>query len=368
MERRRFITAAALTGLGVAAGVGVLSQRAGKAQYEAAASATWRHGASAPGEAPPVLRELVRYATLAPSSHNTQCWKFRLEAGAVSILPDLSRRCPAVDPDDHHLYVSLGCAAENLIQAAQAHGLMGHAEQDAAGADGLRVALEPTPPFASPLFQAIPERQTSRGEYDGTAISGQELALLEQAGSGRGVHVILLTERQAMEAVLAYVVEGNTVQMNDPAFVEELRQWIRFSSDDAVRTGDGLYAASSGNPALPAWLGRLLFGVFFTPKSENDKYARQLRSSAGIAIFVSEVPGPAQWMEVGRCYQRFALQSAALGIRNAMLNQPVEVAALRPQFAAFLGVGARRPDLVVRFGRGPKLPASLRRPLEAVLV
>jgi hypothetical protein len=27
------------------------------------------------------------------------------------ILPDLSRRCPAVDPDDHHLFVSLGCAA-----------------------------------------------------------------------------------------------------------------------------------------------------------------------------------------------------------------------------------------------------------------
>lgn len=367
MERRRFITAAALAGLGGAAGVGWLSQRAGKAQHEAAASAIWRHGPALAGEAPRVLRELVRYATLAPSSHNTQCWKFRLEEGAVAILPDLSRRCPAVDPDDHHLYVSLGCAAENLIQAARAHGLMGHGEHVGAGGDALRVVLEPTTPFASPLFQAIPERQTTRGEYDGTPISGAELTLLEKAGSGRGVDVILLTERQAMEAVLAYVVEGNTVQMGDRAFVDELRQWIRFSSDEAVRTGDGLYAGSSGNPVLPAWLGRLLFGVFFTPKSENDKYARQLRSSAGIAIFVSDLPEPAQWMEVGRCYQRFALQSAALGIRNAMLNQPVEVAALRPQFAAFLGLGARRLDLVVRFGRGPKLPPSLRRPLEAVL-
>jgi len=46
----------------------------------------------------------------------------------------------------------------------------------------------------------------------------------------------------------------------------------------------------------------------------------------------------------------------------------VEVTRLRPQLAAFLGVGERRPDLVVRFGRGPKLPTSLRRPVEAVLV
>jgi hypothetical protein len=230
------------------------------------------------------------------------------------------------------------------------------------------VALEPTSPVASTLFQAIPERQSTRGEYDGQPIARQELQLLEKAGTGNGVQVILLTERQAMEAVLAYVVQGNTAQMNDQAFVEELKNWIRFSGDEAVRTGDGLYAASSGNPPSPTWLGSLLFGLFFTPRSENDKYAKHVRSSAGIAIFVSDTQGPAQWMEVGRCYERFALQSAALGIRNAMLNQPVEVTTLRPQFAAFLGVGKRRPDLVVRFGRGPKLPSSLRRPVAAVLV
>lgn len=34
----------------------------------------------------------------------------------------------------------------------------------------------------------------------------------------------------------------------------------------------------------------------------------------------------------------------------------------------FLGVAGKRPDLVLRFGRGPALPASLRRPLQAVLV
>jgi hypothetical protein len=156
--------------------------------------------------------------------------------------------------------------------------------------------------------------------------------------------------------------------MNDQAFVEELRKWIRFSGVEAVRTGDGLYAASSGNPPLPAWLGSLLFGLFYAPKSENDKYVRNVRSSAGIAILVSDTPGPAQWVEVGRCYERFALQSAVLGVRNAMLNQPVEVAPLRPLFGTFLGIGARRPDLVVRFGRGPKLSSSLRRAVEAVLV
>ncbi len=85
-------------------------------------------------------------------------------------------------------------------------------------------------------------------------------------------------------------------------------------------------------------------------------------------MFIGAQADKAHWVEVGRAYERFALQAAALGIRNAHLNMPVEVAALRPKFASHLGLGTVRPDLVVRFGRGPKLPPSLRRPVSAVMV
>ena len=344
----------------------------GEESYDTAVSKIWRPTEPPRGDGLAIKRELVRYATLAPSSHNTQCWKFRVEQDAVTILPDLTRRTPAVDPEDHHLYVSLGCATENLVQAALANGLKAQPRIDAAPARGIRVALEPTQAVVSPLFKAIPARQCTRADFDSNPLSTEELKLLEQAGKGDGVQLILLTEKAAMEKVLEYVVQGNSAQMNDPAFVAELKQWIRFGSAEAVRAGDGLYSASSGNPSLPRWLGSMLFGMFFTKDSENDKYARHIRSSAGIAVFVSQADEQtvqaANWIEVGRAYERFALQAAALGIRNAFLNQPVEVKAVRPQFASYLGVGGRRPDLVVRFGRGPELPKSLRRPLAAVLV
>lgn len=338
------------------------------AGHEEAVRALWRHGSVPSGDRGALLRELVRYATLAPSSHNTQCWKFRLGERAIAIEPDLTRRCPVVDPDDHHLFVSLGCAAENLAQAALAHGLRAEPRYESAGSGSIAVALEASQPLASPLFQAIPKRQTTRGDYDGRPLSGDDLRLLEQAGNGKGVRLVLRTERRAMNKVLEYVVEGNTRQLNDPAFVAELKAWIRFGGDEAVRLGDGLYSGSSGNPNLPRWLASPLLGLVLTPKAENDKYARQVRSSAGIAIFVSEADDKAHWIEAGRCYERFALQCAVLDIRNAFLNQPVEVGALRPQFASWLGIGNRRPDLVVRFGRGPKLPPSLRRPVQAVVV
>ena len=357
-----------LVGAGAIGAAPLLTACSSGPNYEEVVRMTWRHELAPPGDRAALVRALVRYATLAPSSHNTQCWRFRLRGDDVRIEPDLARRCPVVDPDDHHVFVSLGCAAENLAQAALAHGVAAEGHFDAAGDGGYVFTLTPAAATRSPLFEAIPDRQCTRGDYDGRALSSPELKLLELAGSGPGVRVIMLTERQALEAVLEYVAAGNTAQMNDAAFVKELTDWIRFSRDEAVRAGDGLFAGASGNPNAPRWVGRALMGLFFTASSENDRYARQVRNSAGIAVFVGAQADRAHWIEVGRCYERFALQATALGIRNAFLNQPVEVSAIRPQFASWLGLGHQRPDLVVRFGRGPKMPSSLRRPVESVLV
>jgi hypothetical protein len=339
----------------------------GEAAYQSAVQQTWRLGPLQRDQGTALGTELVRYATLAPSSHNTQCWKFAVEKEAITILPDFSRRCPVVDPDDHHLYVSLGCAAENLIQAARAHGLRGEAEFDEARG-AVRIKLSTVAAEVTELFNAIPARQSTRAEYDGNPIASDDLNRLQAAAMSDRVRLLLLTDRPALENVLDFVVQGNTAQMNDKAFVDELEAWIRFSGADAVRLGDGLFGKSSGNPEVPAWLGGLMFGFFFTPKAENEKYVKHLRSSAGVAVFAAAKEEKAHWVEVGRAYERFALQATVLGIRTAHVNMPVEVASLRPKFAEAVGLGRTRPDLVIRFGRGPTLPPSLRRPVQAVLV
>jgi hypothetical protein len=310
------------------------------------------------------LRDLVRQATLAASSHNTQPWKFRLAEQSIAILPDFTRRTPVVDPDDHHLFVSLGCATENLVHAALASGL--HADVRIQ-ADAIDVAFDETTPVRSALLEAIPVRQCSRSIYDGQRLAAKELHALENVAQGDGVHLIVMTAAPQIETVLDYVTRGNTVQIGDPKFVEELKTWIRFNEAEAVRTRDGLFSRATGNPTVPRWLGTRLLGALLTPKSENDKCAKQLRSSAGVIVFVSDANDRRNWVEVGRCYERLALQATALGIRTAFLNQPVEVAPLRSQFATWLNLGARRPDLVVRFGRGPEMPRSLRLPIEQVL-
>jgi nitroreductase len=357
------IGAGAVTLAGAAAvSLGFLGMGSGD-EYAAAMTAL-----RAPLGPEPDLKELVRFATLAANGHNTQPWRFRVSEGRIEILPDLSRRTPVVDPDDHHLYVSLGCAAENLSLAGAARGRPGALRFEDSGDGALVYEFAGGASAPSPLFEAIPHRQSTRAEYDGRAAGASDVEALAAAARIPGVDVVLVTDRPRLERVGELVVAGNTAQMADAAFVAELKDWIRFNPRDALKSGDGLYAASSGNPALPTLAGRLMFDLAFRTGSENDRYARQMRSSAGVAIFLAAQADRAHWTRVGQACQRFALQATALGLKHAFLNQPVEVAQLRPELASLVGAPGKRPDIVMRFGYGPALPMSPRRPVTAVLV
>lgn len=315
----------------------------------------------------PETRDLIRYAALAANSHNTQPWRFVVKESGVDILPDLTRTLPAVDPDNHHLFASLGCAAENLAIASRMRGKPGDLTFDPANGGVVRFGFGSSPAENPALLDAIPKRQSTRGLFDGRPISASDLATLSGAAAIPGVDLVLITDRPQMNRVRDLVVAGNTAQMADAAFVSELKTWLRFSPRYAVETGDGLFSASSGNPPLPQWLGPLMFDLVFKSAAENDKYARQIASSSGVAVFVAQKDDPEHWVLAGRACQRFALAATSLGLKHAFINQPVEVAGLRPELAALAGLPGRRPDIVMRFGHGPALPFSARRPVEAVM-
>ena len=316
----------------------------------------------------PSLRELVRFAVLAPNGHNTQPWRFRVAASRIDILPDPLRRTPVVDPDDHHVFVSIGAAAENLALGAAARGQQGEVVFDNTGAGAAGVVLGKGPVRSSPLFEAIPRRQSTRADYDGRQLSTAELNQLVAAATVPGVDMVLITDPAKMRHITDLVVTGNTAQMTDAAFLTELKRWLRFNPHAALATRDGLFSAASGSPVLPSWLGPTMFDRFAGVAHENEKYVRQLRSSAGIAVFVGARADAEHWVQVGRACQRFALQATVLGLNQAFVNQPVEVASLRPELASLVGMPGRRPDIVMRFGRGLPLPFSARRPVEDVLV
>lgn len=363
MNRRKFLIGSGALALSATGAVYLgLGQTKSMTEYNASAKAI-----RATISKNPDTLSLVRYATLAANGHNTQPWKFRIREKSVEILPDFLRRAPVVDPDDHHLFVSLGCAAENLYLAADAYGRSGNLQFNPENKGSILFKFEGNRRENFALADAIPKRQSTRSEYSGRPVSSEDLKILSAASAISGVDLVLITDRQKIKQTSDLVISGNSVQMADASFMRELKSWLRFSPREAMETGDGLFSALGGNPALPEWLGPRMFDLFFRTEAENDKYARHILSSSGIAIFIAQKEDHDHWYRVGRACQRFAIQATALGLKHAFINQPVEVKALRSDMALLIGFPGR-PDIIMRFGYGSALPYSARRQVEAVLV
>lgn len=309
--------------------------------------------------------EMVRFATLAPNGHNTQPWRFSSEGEVLSIESDLSRRTPVVDPDDHHVFVSLGAAAENLAIAGLATGHRGEPEIRPDGVVAYR--WRKGAPLEHALVETIPARQSTRSEFVGGAVPPETLKRLEAVAREEGVRLVILTDRPRLASLRDLVLTGSDAQMDDPAFIAELKEWMRFNEASAVSAGDGLYSAASGNPTAPDLVGSMLFEAFFRKSSERENYARQMNSSSGAAIFLSERYDRPHWVRVGRAAQRFLLEATRQGLATSFVNQPVETTGLRGALAALAGEPDLQPDLVIRFGYAPRLPYSLRRPVSDVL-
>ena len=250
-------------------------------------------------------------------------------------------------------------------------------------ADFIQVRLAADAPQSSPLFDAIPLRQSTRSAYDGQLVPVADLDRVEATPLEPGITLRFVTTPADMATVVEYVAQGNLRQYADTAFVDELISWLRFNKKEAMAALDGLYSRCSGNPEVPRWLGRT-FVAGTKPEQQADADTKKLRSSPGAVVVASEADDKAGWVRTGQVYERLALQMTALDIKSAFLNQPIEVAELRSQFQSAMGLGevadlrsqfqsalglaAAQPQLLLRFGYAPALPRSLRRPAEQVLV
>jgi hypothetical protein len=365
ISRRKFLQRLAISGIAVTGGY-LLYEYAPWLNYARRAKEIWKPLKQETAMSVK-MRELVRMATLAASGHNAQPWQFATIAeNAIEIHPDYRRRLPIVDPHDRELWMSLGCALENLLIAAHAAGYAPEVTYPDPTTDFIRVRLPADTAQTSPLLAAIPLRQNTRSEYNSQLVTSNALKQIEAVPLEPGVVLRFVLNPTELKTVVEYVDRGNLSQYADRAFVDELIHWLRFNQKEALASLDGLYSDCSGNPQVPRWLGKM-FVAGTKPQQQADADAKKLRSSPGAVVIASESDDKTAWVRTGQVYERLALQMTAMDLKSAFLNQPIEVATIRGQFQQAIGLGNALPQLLIRFGYGRSMPQSLRRSVEQVI-
>ncbi|MCX8055031.1 MAG: hypothetical protein N3A67_05125 [Ignavibacteria bacterium] len=314
---------------------------------------------------------LVECATKAPSGHNTQAWKFEKIQDGIIIHPDFTRALPIVDSDNHALYISLGCALENLVIAASKIGYKSIVDYPNNPNSSITIKLHLSGeinPSDEELFDFIKSRQVNRSKYTDKMVNNTELERLRNCFNYDGISLVLLNGKENFEKVIPLIIEANNMQFQNKQFVSELTDWFRYSKAEAEKTKDGLWTATMGLPSMWRFIGNFVMKNIVSAKSEAKRINEILQHTAGIAIFFSEKNDVTSWINVGRAFQRFGLTATKLSLCHAHLNMPCEEISVRQKLANLLELGDKHPLLLIRYGYAEKMPYSFRRNVEDVTV
>lgn len=300
------------------------------------------------------LELAMRFAILAPSTHNTQPWRFQRVARGIDLYADYDRALGVIDRTGRQLVMSCGGALYNLRVALTALGhrvrvrVLPYPEHPALLAQ-VRIVGELTPgPPERDLCSAMTMRRTNRQAFLARPVSGAisdgliAVAAAEQA-------VLTRLTPIAKHACASLIAEADRAQFHDRKFRRELARWL---TPLGSRRGDGIPFVKKEYGSLVPLAITLRVRTFDIGDEVASREQELARRSPALLILSTVGDETVDWVRAGQAMQAVLLEGERLGLSASFLNQALELDDIRARVAGMLG-RQTHPQLILRMGYGP---------------
>lgn len=319
------------------------------------------------------IKELLKYGILAPSSHNSQPWAFRLGENYLEIYADLKRWLKESDKEGRMLFVALGCLITNLKIAASHFGLsykMDYAELPRLPMSGNLLAA--TMRFndsgnhtQEDYFQAIAERRSNRNRYKAQPISDADLENLKCLNEEDALKIDLIADTGLKSQIAEISSEAMGDIMSDRNFRRELAFWLR---TNLTLKKDGMPGNGHCMPLLVSCVAPLILRTIDVSKVEAKKERARLLNFPTVAIISSEENNPVNWLKTGELLEKVLLAAQSKGIDSAIRVASIEFPESREKLKRALGQTDFIPQMLFGLGYAEKeAPHSPRRNIKEVI-
>jgi nitroreductase len=306
------------------------------------------------------VRTVLSLASRAPSVHNTQPWRWRVDAASLHLYSDASRQLPNIDPDGRDLMLSCGAALHHCVVALAAVGWLSKVTRFPNPADPSHLAaIELSPHRADSvdiaLAAAIPRRRTDRRYYSSWPVPVGDVALMAARAARSGVTLCQVEDLDNLRTIVAQSVRDHLNQ----DYLAELTAWSgRYASvagvparntpaSDPTAKIPGRFFAGPVLPMAPDSSSADDNAVVLALGTRNDDRLTQLRAGEATSIVL--------------------LTATSLGLASCPVTEPLEVPETRAAAQADIFGDSSYPQMLLRVGWAPinadPLPATPRREL-----
>lgn len=309
------------------------------------------------------LERWIYYARIAPSTHNTQPWKFIVGRNEIDVVVDHRRWLNVSDPQQRELYISMGCAIESIRLAADFANCETSVSYFPVHGDATLVARVKMEGTGSRREFAMPEmlpfavtRRTSHKKFDpARPVTDIERRAIYTCFGDPGVSLHFITDRGALDSLARLELEADWALFANDEYRDELARWI----------GDGGLGANW----LLSKVGQFAVGMLHAGSSIAQGDADRVSSSPLAALLSTRGDMPVDRVHVGEAYMRVTLLVESLGLRLQPVSQVLELDSTRQRLADALDLQGRHAQHLFRLGHAAPEPAEYRRrPMQELML
>lgn len=220
--------------------------------------------------------------------------------------------------------MNLRVAAANVGLAAQVEMLPDSQDDDLLAVISLSESPDKVTLDAE-LFDFIAERRTYRKRFKNEDIDEAIVHQLQEAAAAENASLQILTEA-ARDQTANLVSEGDAMQWANPSWRRELAAWMH-----PRRKGDGLTV-----PWLAAPFAKVVVRTFDMGNGIGAKDRELAEQSPVLAVLGTKRDAAADWISAGNALERVLLIACKNGLQASYLNQPIQIASLRPKLQHLL--------------------------------
>jgi nitroreductase len=302
---------------------------------------------------------LVRFAVLAPSSHNAQPWRFVVSDATIDIVPDRDRAVPVSDPLEKNLFTALGCALENILVAADYYGLGTSVVYDPKGVHGVAARVS----FVFPkeggtcenkdhLIFSISKRRMNRNPYDPAKLPPEDFLKEIVEFSDVDVDLSLVMDDDLRKKIAKIVMDSRIKIFDDPSFRAEM---AKYKKNNLTGSSVGITGNTMGFNTPMSLIAPFAIKHFNVLRSIQQKEEDIMSIFSPVHLMISTKKETQEaWMRSGGILQKIMLSASGRGIASGMSLLPPSTTDMQRLKEIFDNVS--QPHIFVRMGYAEKIP------------
>ncbi|MEK6878500.1 MAG: hypothetical protein AABY22_02775 [Nanoarchaeota archaeon] len=275
------------------------------------------------------IKFVLQYAILAPSTHNTQPWLFKITGNKCEVYYDPKLQLPEADPKARDLYISIGCAIENLILAAKFFNIFGDIKYSSTENEFHIATItfkENSNHFNNKyasIVETILKRINARGVFFPKPIPHDFLDKITEKVSEYivdGIKINWIREEEKIKSLASLTAEGLKIAYKKNSFRKEMSMWM---NNSLTKKKEGIPGYALKMPVLLSFILPKLVKFFNIGNFLAKKNYQSLSSAPLIVVITSKSEDSKTWLQIGRLVERLMLE-----FQNAQWQTSIFVASI----------------------------------------